>query len=297
MSMDSNSVVKLDLNWLSLSADQNPSWKKVVLRHRETFNTQHQLNGHVMVKNWGMAVSPLNDLMATCITLHPSQLPEYIIQADYRTTLSIHPLHARLAPAALVEKILRENLSAEIIAFSLKFWLKSTTKSSEERNSAIREILDEVDKVISQVQDLAVPNESVPYTPNLNALLFHSKWLKVNRLKLLLSLFDLSANAAATESLDWPIIAKLTTTVLRLPRKSWKGSIISKYILLEYQKAIPKLPVDLVHQAEELVLTADKDEQCEVCEARIPFENFTWARCAEGHQFGKTKFLAWKTFC
>lgn len=29
------------------------------------------------------------------------------------------------------------------------------------------------------------------------------------------------------------------------------------------------------------------DEKCEICDADIPFESFTFAKCLEGHEFGK----------
>lgn len=260
-----------------------------MVRRKDQFSKEHRLGDHSVVKLWGMAISSVKDLIATFTTVHPSQQPEYLIQSDYRTTLSVVPIATvQPSPAAFVEKVLRKNVSAETVAFSLKFWLKHMSSSPDKRKSTVQEMLIELDKAIMRIEQEAVPSGEWSLTASLNTLLYHSKALKAHRMKRLISLFNPSLNPATSSSLDMAIIAKLTTTILRLPRASWKRSMISKYILLEYKKAIPKLPADLVRQAGDLDLNhADMKEQCEICEAEIPLEDLAWARCVEGHEFGK----------
>jgi Putative zinc-finger of transcription factor IIIC complex len=258
-----------------------------MVRRKEDFSKEHRLDDLSVVKLWGMAISSVKDLVATFTTVHPSQQPEYLIQSDYRTTLSVVPVDSQQNPAKFVTRILRENLSAETVAYSVKFWLKHLLDSPDKRKSTIQEILTALDQTILRIEQEPIENGEDSPTASLNTLLYHSKALKAHRMKRLISLFDLSLDPAAASNLDMVIIAKFTTTILRLPRASWKRSIISKYILLEYKKVTPKLQADSVHQAEDLDLShRDMKEQCEICEAEIPLENLTWARCVEGHEFG-----------
>lgn len=258
-----------------------------MVRRKEDFSKEHRLGDLSVVKLWGMAISTVKDLAATLTTVHPSQQPEYLIQSDYRTTLSVVPVDSQPNPAKFVTKILRENLSAETVAYSVKFWLKHSFDSVDKRKSTVQEILNELDQAILRIEQEPIANGEDSPTANLNTLLYQSKALKAHRMKRLISLFDLSLDPAASSALDMVIVAKLTTTILRLPRASWKRSVISNYIILEYKKAISKLQADLVHQAEDLDLThTDMKEQCEICEAEIPLEDLKWARCVEGHEFG-----------
>lgn len=232
-------------------------------------------------------------MIATFTTVHPSSQPEYLIQSDYRTALSLTSIDSKPNPAKFVAKVLQENLSSETVAFSVKFWLKHSAGSPDRRKSIIHEMLTELDVAISQLEHEVVSTGEP--TASLNALLYQSKLLKAHRMKRLISLFDTSLDATASSGLDMAIVTKLITTLLRLPRATWKRSIISRYILLEYKKAIPLLPTGIVYEAGALDLgEADMKEQCEICEAEIPLEAFTWARCVEGHEFGKKTFPSHK---
>jgi hypothetical protein len=268
-------------------ADQNPNWKTHMLRRKEGFGKEHLLGDHSVVKLWGLAISPVKDLIATLTSVHPSQQPEYLIQSDYRTLLSVVAIDVQPNPAQFVTRILQENLSAETVTFSLKFWLKHIAVSPGKRKTTIQEMLLELDHTILQLDEETVRNGEGTHTASLNTLLYHSKPLKAHRMKRLISLLDPSLDPTTSTGLDMAIVAKLTITIMRLPRASWKRSIISKHILLEYKKAIQILPANLIHQAEDLDLNhTDMKEQCEICEAEIPLEDLTWARCVEGHEFG-----------
>lgn len=282
MSTNSTSTVHLDPCSLKPLGDQNPNWKKQALQRKEQFGKDHHLGDNSIVKLWGMAISPMKDLVATFTTVHPSQQPEYLIQSDYRTTLSVVPIDAQAGPADFVMRILRQNISAEVVAFSLKFWIKHIVKSPDKCESAIQDMLSELDEAVERMEQEAMPICDGSLTASLN-----TKASKAHQMKRLISLFSPSPDSAF--SLNMAMIAKLTTTILRLPPASWKESTISQYILLEYKKALKRLPAHFVKQARDLHLDhADMKEQCELCEAEIPLEDLTWARCTEGHEFGKT---------
>ncbi|TLD18349.1 hypothetical protein E2P81_ATG12144 [Venturia nashicola] len=292
-SMTSSSTVQLDPHSLKPLDNQDPDWKMLMVRRNDDFGKEHRLGNRTVVKLWGMAMSSVKDLMAILITVHPSSQPEYLIQSDYRTTLSVVSTDSKLNPTKFVKKLLRDNLSSETIAFSLKFWLKHQADTPDKRKLVIHEMMNALDQEIEQMEHEPVPNEQP--TTSLNTLLYHSRTLKAHRLKRLISLFDSSLDSATSASLDMAIVAKLTTTILRLPRKSWKQSTISEYIILEYKKAASMLPAAFKHQLEDLDLNhAEDKEQCEICEAEIPLESFTEAHCIEGHEFARCSltFLA-----
>lgn len=257
-----------------------------MISRKNAFSKEHHLSGLTVVKLWGMAISSVKDLVATFTTVHPSSQPEYLIQSDYCTMLSVVSIGSQPTPAKFVAQVLRENLTSETIAHSVKFWLKHLVDSPDKHRMTIHEMMAEFDREILRLEK--EPMSVRQPTASLNTLLYHSKILKAHRMKRLVSLFDPSLDSATSASLDMAIVAQLTTTILRLPRKSWRRSIISKYIVLEFKKAVSMLPAGSVHEFEDLDLghAADK-EQCEICEAEIPLEAFTEARCVEGHEFGK----------
>lgn len=266
-----------------------------MVRRKDDFGKEHRLGDLTVVKLWGMAISSVKDLLVTCTTVHPSSQPEYLIQSDYRTTLSVVSIDPKPSPANFVAKILRENLSSEAIAYSLKFWLKHLANSPGKCKLIVHEMMAELDQGIARLEKEPIPVGQP--TASLDTLLYHSEILKAHRMKRLISLFDPSLDAATSASLDMVIVAKLTSTILRLPPKSWKRSMISKYIILEYKKVVSTLPAGLVHQLEDLDLShAEEKEQCEICEAEIPLESFAEAHCVEGHEFSKLLALLFLSF-
>ncbi|KAE9985451.1 hypothetical protein EG328_007443 [Venturia inaequalis] len=292
-STTSTSTVQLDPSSLKPLGGQNPVWKTLMVRHKNDFGKENRLGDLTVVKLWGMAMSPVKNLMAILTTVHPSSQPEYLIQSDYRTTLSVIATDSQPNPTKFVAKLLRENPTSETVAYSMKFWLKQLADSPDKRESMIHEMMAALDQEIVRLEREPVPIEQPG--ASLNTLLYHSKILKAHRLKRLISLFDLTLDSATSASLDMAIVAKLTTTILRLPRKSWQRSTISKYIILEYKKAVSVLPTSLTHQLEDLDLShAEHKERCEICEAEIPLESFTEAHCVEGHEFARCSltFLA-----
>ncbi|QDS71860.1 hypothetical protein FKW77_010011 [Venturia effusa] len=292
-SMTKTTIVQLDPDSLRPLDGQDPDWKTLMVQRKDDFGKEHHLGELTVVKLWGMAMSSLKDLVATLTTVHPSSQPEYLIQSDYRTVLSLVPIGSQPSPAQFVAKVLRENLSSETMTFSIKFWLKHLDESTKKHKLIINEMMAEIDQQIALLENEAAPISH--HNASLNTMLYQSKRLKMHQLKRLFSLFDPSLDSATSASLDLAIVAKLTTTVLRLPRESWKSSMISKYIILEHKKAVKMLPADLVDQLEELDLShADYKEQCEICEAEIPLESFTEAHCIEGHEFARCSltFLA-----
>lgn len=257
-----------------------------MVRRKDDFGKEHRLGDLTVVKLWGMAMSSTKDLMAILNTVHPSSQPEYLIQSDYRTTLSVVPTGSQPNPTMFIARLLRENVASEAVAYSVKFWMKHQADSPDKRKMIIHEMMAALDEEIVRLDHESAPIEQP--TASLNTLLYHSEILKAHRMKRLISLFDPSLDSATSASLDMAIVAKLTTTIFRLPRQSWKQSIISKYIVLQYKKAVSMLPANLKHLLGDLdVSQAEDKEQCEICEAEVPLESFTEAHCVEGHEFGK----------
>ena len=81
-----NSSLTLPLSTTEISA--SPSWQRQLRETADTFNDVHSLGGDVSLKAWGLASSPLGDLIAVASSCHPSNMVEYTIFADQRTILS-----------------------------------------------------------------------------------------------------------------------------------------------------------------------------------------------------------------
>lgn len=71
------------------AVSESPSWQGHILESQALYSAQHELAGHVLVKQWGLATLPLGDLIASCITLHPSDMLQYETPAEYQSFIAI----------------------------------------------------------------------------------------------------------------------------------------------------------------------------------------------------------------
>lgn len=73
-------------------AVKGPPWQSQMHESQALFSAEYELGGNAIAKAWGMAYSPLGDLVATCTTLHPADRVAYLIPAEHRSLLAINRL-------------------------------------------------------------------------------------------------------------------------------------------------------------------------------------------------------------
>ena len=60
----------------------NLPWQRDILQHQALFSANYELDGNAVSRNWGITASAYGELLATCITLHPTDQIHYAIAAD-----------------------------------------------------------------------------------------------------------------------------------------------------------------------------------------------------------------------
>ena len=64
-----------------------PPWIRIIRHIRKSFDEDNGLDGHVLSRIYGLDVSPFGDKVVVALSLHPSQLIEYVIANDQVTYL------------------------------------------------------------------------------------------------------------------------------------------------------------------------------------------------------------------
>ena len=71
---------------LDATKDPEPmEWTEGVQQYQSSFDLEHDLNGHVTAKMFGMAAAPGGDQTAVAFSVHPSRMIQYAIQAFQHT--------------------------------------------------------------------------------------------------------------------------------------------------------------------------------------------------------------------
>lgn len=89
LSTTDHAGTKIQVPPTSESILQRSTWQSDIHEQKDAFDVQSDLNGSAVVKTWGIAKSPVGDLVASCITFHPSDQLEYTIAADNRFTVAV----------------------------------------------------------------------------------------------------------------------------------------------------------------------------------------------------------------
>lgn len=82
----------LELPLRENSAVPSPSWQAQILESQALFSAAHDLGENAIAKTWGLASSPLGDLIATCVSLHPSDMIEYSTANEQKSNVTLSSL-------------------------------------------------------------------------------------------------------------------------------------------------------------------------------------------------------------
>ena len=93
---------------LDVARMPQPEWQRQLKDAKASFDAEHRLRGHVSIRTWGMASSPLEDHLAVCFTLHPSDMIEYSINTDQSGLLCFSEADRAEPAGRSLSDILRE---------------------------------------------------------------------------------------------------------------------------------------------------------------------------------------------
>lgn len=291
------------VNFTAKSADDDNearSWLKKLIKQREEFSNTNHLDGKVRSKVWGLASSPLGNLIAAVSTHHPDDMPEYVIPADYRSMLSISnhlddvafqlPLHGGITPVW-------NDLTSETLVFSLLHWLV-THKDVSWEDASIREhlvkSLEDARAPLPSREEPTVEFKDVSFESEdwelvgiqyLRQNLYNTKQARSRLCERIVSLVDSSVNLRAID--DGSTARVLSSVVVKLPL-GLDRSKISRKIRALYNEAHRLSGGSQVYNSTN-GHQEDLFEYCGICKSnvRLPFKNIRYAIGTCGHQFGK----------
>lgn len=271
----------LELPFMTGASPHDRSWRTTMMKDILRFGVENKIDSRVLARVWGLGASPLNDHVAVCYSLHPSDMVQYAMasEQEYHLLATVESDHL-----PDVQEI--ETKSAETMLFSIRRWLERREPLS---NTDFEE-LQTWTLVIVKQRDLKCSNSSrIKLKQQINtkssfALHVLDTVRNANR-----HLEQTSGCDNIARALELSIA--LSTGILTLSCQYYDKSEISRQIVSNHQNTL-HLMAERGAAIDGALLSGtvaagDNHETCEICSAAIPFEDNTWARCEHGHQFGQ----------
>jgi hypothetical protein len=301
MSSGQHLTALLSLTEAGLSAadiGKAPNWKEEIGGLEAEFGVEHDLKGNVYMKMWGLSASPLGDFIASCHTIHPTDMFEYGPPSDRDTTVTIR----KMRDVGSLEFV-RGNASAESVILTIKKWVADHVEDKEKLPEEKSHIQKQLLEVFScrKGQHESKSASLMPYTStDIRVLLTAFKQNVFLNTKILGDRFDILTSIACTpmESTDLArtmIAFRLATSIQHLPAHLSSISKFSQTVLTQSRQVLRFVQdLTLNHNEIDVVSGADNVEACGFCSASLPLTSLTTATCMNGHQFTRCglSFLA-----
>jgi len=99
--------------------DCEPFWADGILTQKALFSAEHKLSGNVTARMWGLDSSPGGDCIATCFSLHPSDMIQYAMTSEQKSILAFATRSDHLPVFRVSRNGLYASLGGKILPFSL----------------------------------------------------------------------------------------------------------------------------------------------------------------------------------
>lgn len=300
----------LEVTSNKLEALDTPSWRDQIENSAVLFSAKNDLKGHTKMKVWGLVASPLGDFIATCHSVHPSDMIEYGSPNDRRGTVVVSALRRY---RQIREGFPTGDVSAEGVLFTLKKLVENTLEDSDELPAFLDEMGEKLSRVYAPIEAAADGNGTSSPTPDSDSLdvlvknfkqvaLFNAESLK-DRYTILASV---ACSVKSVNTLERTLIAyrlaksfstfpnSLSITSFSTEIRAHSRQVISLIqALIESDDAKTDVTVP-VDSAVSLEVAASTLDTCDFCSAPIPFTDTASATCTNGHQFPRCglSFLA-----
>ncbi|KAF2835688.1 hypothetical protein M501DRAFT_997843 [Patellaria atrata CBS 101060] len=292
-----------------IQSNDIPAWQSQINESIALFSAEHDLYGNAQAKTWGLASSPLGDLIVSCVSVHPSDMVHYTVQSGQRSVIAVNKLsdqsdHFRLPEKGGLSKV--QDISAETMLFSLRRWLSNSVYNVEDRAVTAESLVKQFCfaqgfSVISEAQQSKDSTRTVDFDTSileqldgwntstlveyLRAQMYDKDVLAQARSSILISLLQPLDKPVA--ELRVPIIISLTSAAV-LKTYLPATDVASEQIYSNFHAGCKYLdsvsPSGTLRESVE-AQTDDQHELCEICDEKIRFESLDWARCLRGHQY------------
>jgi hypothetical protein len=127
----------------------SPSWRDQVVNSAVLFSAKNDLKGNSKMKVWGLATSPLGDFIASCHSVHPSDMIEYGSPNDRRGTVAVSTLRQY---REMRQGFPDRDVSAEGVLFTLKKLVENTVEDSDQMSAFTEEIAEVLMKAYGPIK-------------------------------------------------------------------------------------------------------------------------------------------------
>ncbi|KAF2027240.1 hypothetical protein EK21DRAFT_72418 [Setomelanomma holmii] len=301
-----------------------PSWRDQIANSAVLFSARNDLKGNTKTKVWGLATSPLGDFIATCHSVHPSDMIEYGSPNDRRGTVAVSALRQY---RQIRQSFPSRDASAEGVLFTIKKLLQNTVEDSEQIPAFVAEMVEKLAQAYSPVTPLG-DHETVLATVDdpidLDMMVkrfkriafFNPQSLKDRYTILASQACDLKSSCDLQRTLiayrlalaSQELLLDLSQTSFSTDVRNHHHQLVSLiHTLMESEvdksesTRVPEAMEDqdqasdmivavpetatTESEAVQLDIAQSTTDSCDFCAAPIPFANLFTAACTNGHQF------------
>ncbi|KAF2012277.1 hypothetical protein BU24DRAFT_443548 [Aaosphaeria arxii CBS 175.79] len=273
------SVLELSPDGLKpLDEDSEPHWRKRLASSVSQHSTRFDLKGNSVAKVAGLCISPLGDSIASCHTVHPTDMIEYGTPHDRRTTITISQFGDKNAPLTFQ----KQPASAEAILYTVRRWIEQNLKSHTLLPKTKDEILEKLLKVY-HAPLLTTTTPSEPTTDKdistLKRTLMITPPTIHDRLEILTTtILTPSPSPSNPTLLPRATIAYRLALALHSPSPPSSSASPLTTTLLASTKAA-------LHLLTTATASPTFSETCTFCASKIPFDDLATATCEARHAF------------
>lgn len=289
---------------LSLEDDADAKeshWHNTIHESKANFSASYDLGPNVQERTWGIATSPLGDVIVTCVSLLPSDSPAHIIQSEQRSVLALtSDFQSTETPFPFYGgRSSSEDISAETLLHGLRQFISRGGKvdgDEQVKDATRRSVMGTLEvSPLASVPPLPWANEDDRdfemtsedlYTclTNIRARLYYEGDMFFQRLD---RLIDVVVQRQPKLQLTKDQYQHVTTAVLDLPFELCEVSPLSRKVGGAF--AAVKAKLDSSGSAVDPAMVDDLSfvESCSICHQNVVLESLRWSRCAGGHQFSR----------
>lgn len=313
----------LEASSATLASIGLPSWRDKIENSAVLFSAKNDLKGNTKTKVWGLAASPLGDFIATCHSVHPSDMIEYGSTNDRSGTVAISGLrHYR----DILQSFPARDVSAEAVLFTLKKLVENTLEDKDQMLAFSEQVAAKLFEAYGPMQDtdrgaqassLLSANGIGDLVQGFRRFAFFDPETLKDRYRLLVSH---ACNKNDNTVLQRLLIAyRLSNASQQLPealretpfsseiRKHHRKMIILIRTLLETAPQTKQPATSIETDPGQMDIEAGSEpegpntstsiedgsrdtseaivDSCDFCSAPIPFNDLSTATCNNGHEF------------
>lgn len=272
----------LELPFLGLPAEQ-PTWQLAIDNAKTAYGDENDIGSNVQERTWGIAGSPCAPYVATCASMHASDIVAYLGHIRQTSLFCITREDGRTRSDGAQENfVLTNTADAETILFWLREYLKHLPYAAQPASD--RERL--IEYVFEANPKLAEPNDDQSILQKLRVQLYeHADLRRCQATRIV----GLAMNGSELDPKQiQTVVSHVNATLSTFSEVDVFHDELCLRIKRIYADAVSMMSTDF--QTSYIEPSArDDNEHCQICHQSIPFESLQWARCGQGHQFNRCR--------